>query len=298
MGARPLMLTPTNRRLLSREGMMAAIKTRMQVGMSANDPLCIYELCEKLGIKVRFVDINVEGVYRRGTDPRIMVGARRPVPRRAFTCAHELGHHVFGHGSTVDELEDERSKDDSERPDEILANSFAAFTLMPTVGVRHAFASRNIVVDKATPAQTFAVACNFGVGYATLVNHLAYGINDLSPARATELLKSSPKAIRAQLLGKSSDAPLVVADTHWNAKTLDLEVGSSLLLPKDVSVAEGAVKKVAELGSQVLYRAVATGVRRAHGPNGWASFIRVCRAKYVGMAAYRHLEDNDDEDDE
>jgi Zn-dependent peptidase ImmA (M78 family) len=292
------MLTPTNRRSLSREGMMAAIKTRMQFGMSANDPLCIYELCEKLNIKVRFVDINVEGMYRRGKDPRIMVAAQRPVPRRVFTCAHELGHHVFGHGSTVDELEDERSKDDSERPEEILANSFAAFTLMPTVGVRHAFASRNIAVNKAAPAQIFAVACNFGVGYATLVNHLAYGIDDLSPMRASELLKSSPKTIRAQVLGRSSDAPLVVADAHWNAKTLDLEVGSDLLLPNDISVADGVVEKVAEVGSHFLYRAVATGVRGAHGPNGWATFIRVCRERYVGMAAYRHLEDNDDEDDE
>jgi Zn-dependent peptidase ImmA (M78 family) len=292
------MLTPTNRRSLSREGMMAAIKTRMQFGMGANDPLCIYELCDKFGIKVRFIDINVEGMYRRGKAPRIVVAARRPVARRAFTCAHELGHHVFGHGSTVDELEDERSKDDSERPEEVLANSFAAFTLMPTVGVRHAFASRDILLSKATPAQVFSVACNFGVGYATLVNHLAYGINDLSPIRAAELLRSSPKSIRAELLAETSGAPLVVADMHWNAKTLDLEIGSSLLLPNDVKVADGVVEKVAEVGSHARYRAVATGVRRAHGPNGWATFVRVCREKYEGMAAYRHLENNDDEDDE
>lgn len=292
------MLTPANRRSLSREGMMAAIQTRMQVGMGANEPLCIYELCNKLGIKVRFVDINIEGMYRRGADPRIMVAAKRPVARRAFTCAHELGHHIFGHGSTVDELEYDRSKDDSERPEEILANSFAAFTLMPTVGVRHAFASRHLAVNTATPVQIFGVACNFGVGYSTLVNHLTYGMNDLLPVRATELLKSSPKTIRAQLLGKLSDAPLVVADGQWSAKTLDIEVGSHLLLPKTVAVAEGVMEPIAENDSQVLYCAVATGIRRAHGPNGWATFIRVCRERYVGMAAYRHLEDNDDEDDE
>jgi Zn-dependent peptidase ImmA (M78 family) len=252
--------------------MMAAIQTRFQFGIGPNEPLCIYELCHKLGIKVRFVDINVEGMYRRGADPRIMVAARRPVARRAFTCAHELGHHIFGHGSTVDELEEERSKDDSERPEEILANSFAAFTLMPTVGVRQAFASRRLAPNKATPTQIFTVACNFGVGYATLLNHLAYGINDLSPGRAVELLRS--------------------------AKTLDIEVGAHLLLPKSVTVAEGVVEPIADYGSQVLNRAVATGIRRAHGPSGWATFIRVCREKYVGMAAYRHLEDNDDEDDE
>jgi Zn-dependent peptidase ImmA (M78 family) len=292
------MLTPANRRSLVREGMTASIQTRIQAGMGANEPLCIYELCRKLGIKVRFVDINVEGMYSRGKDPRIIVAAKRPVPRRAFTCAHELGHHIFGHGSTVDELEDERSKEDSDRPEEIVANSFAAFTLMPTVGVRHAFSSRQMVPNKATPAQMFSIACNFGVGYATLVNHLAYGINDLSPTRAGELLKSSPKSIREQLLGEPNGAPLVVADRLWNANTLDLEVGSNLLLPRGVKVAQGVVEPRKDIGENTLYRAVSTGIRRAHGPYGWATFIRVCREKYVGLAAYRHLEDNDDENDE
>jgi Zn-dependent peptidase ImmA (M78 family) len=292
------MLTPSARRSLSQQGMNASIMTRIRSGMGANDPLCIYALCHKLGIKVRFVDINVEGMYCRGQAPHIMIAAKRPVARRAFTCAHELGHHIFEHGSMIDELEDDRSKDDRDRPQEILANSFAAFTLMPTVGVRHAFSSRRLTPNKATSVQLFNIACNFGVGYATLINHLAYGINDLSHARATELLKSSPKSIREQLLGQSSDAPLVIADTHWNAKTLDLEVGSHLLLPKEVTVAEGVVETLGDCGKNTLYRAVKTGIRPAHGPDGWATFVRVCREKYVGMAAYRHLEDNEDEDDE
>lgn len=297
MGARPLMLTPTHRRSLMRQGMNASIQTRIQYGMGASAPLCIYELCRKLGIKVRFVDINIEGMYSRGADPRIMVSAKRPVPRRAFTCAHELGHHVFGHGSTVDDLEDDRSKEDSERPEEILANSFAAFTLMPTLGIRHAFSSRHLVPSKATPVQMFNIACNFGVGYATLINHLAYGIDDLSPLSANELLKSSPKSIREQLLGKSSTAPLVVADAQWNAKTLDLEIGSHLLLPKATKVADGVVEPINDLGEYTLYRAVATGMRQAQGPQDWATFIRVCRERYVGMAAYRHLENNEDDDE-
>jgi len=143
----------------------------------------------------------------------------------------------------------------------------------------------------------FNIACNFGVGYATLINHLAYGIDDLSPLSANELLKSSPKSIREQLLGKSSTAPLVVADAQWNAKTLDLEIGSHLLLPKATKVADGVVEPINDLGEYTLYRAVATGMRQAQGPQDWATFIRVCRERYVGMAAYRHLENNEDDDE-
>lgn len=298
MGARPSMLTPTTRRALTNQGMNKSILTRIQFGLGANAPLCIYELSQKVGVKVRFVDINVEGIYSRGKDPRIIIAAKRPVARRAFTCAHELGHHVFGHGSAVDELQDNRAKEDSDKPEEILANSFAAFLLMPTVGVRHAFASRNLAPNTATPEEIFAIACNFGIGYTTLINHLAFGIKDLSPMRASQLLKSSPKSIREQLLGTSRGLPLVVADAHWNAKTLDLEVGSYLLLPNTVTVAEGVVEALESVGTRTLYRAVTAGIRQAHGPKGWATFIRVCRAKYAGMATYRHLENNDDEDDD
>jgi len=42
----------------------------------------------------------MEGMYYRGDPARIVIGARRPLSRRNFTCGHELGHHIFGHGST------------------------------------------------------------------------------------------------------------------------------------------------------------------------------------------------------
>ena len=45
----------------------------------------------------------MEGLYLRQEKPEIWIGLR-PLVRHTFNCAHELGHHVFGHGSTLDEL--------------------------------------------------------------------------------------------------------------------------------------------------------------------------------------------------
>jgi FixJ family two-component response regulator len=70
---------------------------------------------------VRFNNINMEGVYRRGLPPRIHLSARRPLPRRAYNCAHELGHHVFGHGSSIDELREDAKAQPWEDPKEFLA---------------------------------------------------------------------------------------------------------------------------------------------------------------------------------
>jgi hypothetical protein len=43
------------------------------------------------------------------------------MPRRAYDCAHELGHHVFGHGSSIDELREDAKAQPWEDPKEFLA---------------------------------------------------------------------------------------------------------------------------------------------------------------------------------
>jgi Zn-dependent peptidase ImmA (M78 family) len=296
MGARPLPLSLSSRRTLSTQGMHESIRARAKTDAGLTGPLCIYKLCEAHGVVVRFVDVNMEGMYQRSATPRIFISSLRPVARRAFNCAHELGHHLFGHGSTVDQLYEERSKEDRDQPNEILVNAFAAFALMPTLGLRDAFTRRKLNPGQATPEQLFAVASNFGVGYSTLVNHMAYGVETISPLRANELLKSSPKTIRASLLGAPTDAPLVVADEHWNANTLDLEVDALVLLPTGVSVDATVLAPKGTAGSMELFQALAPGIRRATVPGTqWATFIRVSRKRYVGLAKYRHLEDLGDD---
>lgn len=96
-----------NRRALATQAMQAAAATRARAKLDQVGPICIYGLCETLGVAVRFSNINMEGMYQRGLPPRIHLSARRPLPRRAYNCAHELGHHVFGHGSSIDELRED-----------------------------------------------------------------------------------------------------------------------------------------------------------------------------------------------
>src|SRR3546814_6969436 len=55
------------------------------------------------------------GMYQRAPPPRIHLSARRPLPRRAYNCAHELGHHVFAHGSSIDELREDAKEPNGRR---------------------------------------------------------------------------------------------------------------------------------------------------------------------------------------
>ena len=212
---------------LARLALNKALEVRESAGLDDESPICVYELCAKLNIRVVFdANPSMEGMYKAGVRPEIALSSMRPLARRVFTCGHELGHHAFGHGSSIDELRDEA--DAVFQPNEFLANTFSAFVLMPQLGLRNAFRMRHWHIKAATPMQVFAVACHFGVGYETLANHLGHGLKEISPARVKELVKTKLPVIRRALLGHSSDQPLLVADRHYQRPTLDAEVGTQI----------------------------------------------------------------------
>lgn len=109
MSPQLLNTSAAGRKTLVMQGMQASIEARVKAGLDLKSPACIYGLCEAHKVAVRFNDINMEGMYDRAPKPRIHVSALRPLARRTFTCAHELGHHVFGHGSTIDELREDQA---------------------------------------------------------------------------------------------------------------------------------------------------------------------------------------------
>lgn len=277
---------------LAREALDKSLEIREEVGISFGVPLNIYDLCECLvpKVRVRFADYSMEGCYFRSDRPMIEISALRPIGRRVFNTAHELGHHVFGHGSRIDELQEEERPEPQNDPAEILANAFARSLLMPRIGLRRAFSCRGWSIKDPTAEQVFVVACHFGVGYLTLVNHLAYGLNEITGMVASKLAKVRLPAIRQKLLGNLGSDRLWVADGHYSMPTLDTEVGMTLLLPP-VSHAEFPhLEHVADLPSGVVFQAVCPGITRVEAGNGWAVVVRISRFQYSGWSTNRHLE--------
>ena len=282
---------------LAQEAMHKSIEVRTQTGFDLKSPICIYGLCDQLNVKVRFVDISsMEGIYYKEEKPLIFLSALRPFPRRAFTCAHELGHHIFGHGLRVDELIEDSEKSKDFNPDEFLVNCFAGFLLMPTLGVRKTFVDRGWNVACATPIQIFTIACNFGVGYETLINHMTYALKMLDSTQASSLIKVKPKTIRQQILEYPSSEPLIIADEHWSIPTIDAEVGSQLLLPSNAEAANQTITFQQEHPNGRLFRANRPGIVRVCCRNtNWAVLVRVSRHQFVGLSQYRHLEEPEDD---
>jgi hypothetical protein len=223
----------------------------------------------------------------------------RPLVRRNFTCAHELGHHAFGHGFTVDELVEGWQERKPPRREEFLAQTFAGFLLLPALGVRRAFTTRGWSGTSATPVQFFTVACSFGVGYTSLVYHLAYSLHLLPESRAEGLLRVALRQVRRELLGSSSAQPLIVVDEQWQLPTVDAQVGMQLLFPADTEAIGDELVWQADLPVGRLFQATRSGIAQVAWRGGErAVFARVAKTQYTGLAKFRHLEDDDDDYDE
>ena len=284
-----------NRRAIARQAMAAALRTRLSVGYGLDHAVCVYDLAEKLGVEIRFLDLpSMEGMYSAASSPTIIVSSLRPPGRRAFTCAHELGHHNRSDGVEIDELVEQWAKPRFD-PEEFAADCFAGALLMPKVAVSRAFAIREWSIDDCTPEQAFMVAGYFGVGYTTLVHHLRSALQVLPDTRAQALLKVSPRKAQSLLLGWQTPQAVAVVDAHWIGRPVDVEVGD-LIFVRGGAQSEGAC---IELSSDVehgrLFRAAMPGIGRLEAGTTWSAFVRVSRRDYVGRALYRHWEEAGDE---
>jgi hypothetical protein len=289
-------VTNNQRRDLANQALLKSIDVRLEGKRDLMSPICIYELCDEHQVQVRFVDINMEGAYVANTNPLILISALRPFPRRTFTCAHELGHHIFGHRSTVDQLIVNQEKTKGVDPNEFLVDCFAGFLLMPTLGVRRAFVSRGWSPKDATPVQIFTIACCFGVGYETLLNHMTYSLRMIGEDIGKTLLKKPLPSIRKEILGIPLSDPLVVADEKWLLPTIDVEVGTRILAPANATGTSKLLTMEQDLAAGRLFRADRPGIERMYCPKtNWAVFVRISRFQFEGLSKYRHFEEVENE---
>jgi hypothetical protein len=282
---------------LARIALDAALSVRHSLNIKISEPICVYDAADRLGIEVRFIDIpSLEAMYQRTPDPIILISSLRSMGRQTFSCAHEIGHHIFDHGVRVDEMQNKSLKQSPKTPEERLADLFAGFLLMPKFTVTRAFIARGWNVQLCTPLQVYTVAGWLGVGYTTLISHLQLSLNLITPSHAAELLKFTPKSIRVTLLGRNSGEGLTIVDEHWSGRAIDIQKDDLILLPNGIN-SEGKCIELLNADEKIsLYRAVAPGHGRFLDPNTtWAAYVRVSRRSYVGRSIFRHLEDPDDD---
>jgi hypothetical protein len=272
--------------------MSTAVRLRRDSGVGTISAICIYDFVESHEIETRFCDLpSLEGMYSASPGPLILLSSERPEGRRTFTCAHEFGHHVFGHGMRVDT---EGVGLYSDNDEEFLVDCFAGFLLMPNVSIRHAYICRGWNLSAPSAIQVFTIASYFGVGYSTLIHHMTNGLGLLDRTAAQGLLGVQPKDIRRQLTGRI-DSNLVVVDNHWNDRPIDVQVGDVVHLPMNAEIEGSCAYLLSTLSTGRLFEARAQGIGRFYiDKPRWSAFVRVSRRNYTGRSRYRFLEEGED----
>ncbi len=281
---------------VARQALRRAIEIRKGLAIPTDHAVCAVDIAQQLELEVWYKSLpSLAGMYSGGDDPTIILGSDRPAGYQASVCAHEIGHHVFGHGTKVDEYVAGTGRARSDDPDESLANLFGSHLLMPQAAIVRAFASRGWSMDRPTPEQLFVVATYLGVGYQTLVHHLRWTIRSLTQATFDQLLGFQANGIRQMLRGRPTPENLVVADAQWLDRPVDLVVGDLAFLPGGTRVEGAAVQTIEEGAEWITVRAMRRGLARAESLRPeWSSFIRVMPKNYDGAAVHRHLEDPDE----
>lgn len=285
-----------DRKQLAHVATVQALHVRRRAGYTFWEPICVYDLAARHGLEVRFFDIpSMEGVYCASASPTIIVSSLRPPGRQAFTCAHEIGHHEFGHGDQYDEIVEQRSEARQHDMKEFQADCFAGAILMPKVVVCRGFLLRNVDPTTAPPESFYVIATWLGVGYTTLIHHMHRVLGLIASARVDELLCQRPKALRSALLGRECREHLVVADLQWYGRAIDLQVGDLARLPAGVSVEGRCTEELERQNASVLVRATSPGLGRVTVADaGWSAYLRVSRKNYVGRSVYRFEEEAND----
>jgi len=275
------------RKIRANQIVAKALKTRKKyLSVSSSTPICPYNLADAMGFDVRFVKINsFEGMYL-ADEGVILISAERPEGRKAFTCAHELGHHILGHGTIIDEIIEFGSDKEIEKE----ADFFASMLLMPSSVVKRATNDIGASFQNLSNEQVYILSKYLGVSYLALVNQMHFSLNLIDRNSYDRLKRGKLPQVKQNLLQKKTDAEVFIVGNWWRERAIDISVGDHLIFDGIITI-EGSSLEGSGGAERIVYQAIKPGITKVSNNNGWSAFVRVSKRKFVGMYQYMHEED-------
>lgn len=273
------------------------MQLRRNLTIPRETPVNAFDIAQMSGLDVRFLDVpSLEGMFVRDPGLRVFLPSlkHRPRARVLFSCAHEIGHHQFGHGTKADEYLANGPRHAAPTSEEFLADSFAGHLLMPRAAVMEAFQRRQWDAAHPSAQQTYLISGELGVGFATLLGHMCWSLNLIPPAEHEQLTKVAPKTLKLELTGDPAIRNVIVVDSFWrHGVPIDAECGETLILPTSVGSNCPLLSLVSQHDGVSTYFASRSG-QKVIDINGKRVPIRVAREYYVGPYVNRYLPDPDE----
>lgn len=180
--------------------MVAATRAHARFGVDLSRRVEVFAAIEAADVILAFEPMRgLSGAYvaEQGAQPGIIINSQHPLARQRYTAAHELGHHLLGHGSSVDPEIDpmERWGTAREVPDhEKEAEAFAAWFLMPQALVRSVLGRLGISKPKSA-ADVYSIALRLGTSYEATARQLQ-NLRLATVAEVRDWLATQPRAIK------------------------------------------------------------------------------------------------------
>jgi len=135
-------LAPSARQRAISEASMEATRLGLRMRIPTDRPVDVFLLAQRLGLWLAAQPLdNAYGFYlRQDTAAGIVVNSHHPESLQRYTCAHEIGHHILGHDSHVDDVSTLRQYSHLALQ-ELQAQVFAASLLMPLPLINRILAS-------------------------------------------------------------------------------------------------------------------------------------------------------------
>ncbi len=228
------------------QAMFAAYETHEDLGLDTFCRIDVFEAMHKAGLKLIFRQLDCAALYIPpvlGSLPGAVINSDHPLALERYSAGHEFGHHVFEHGPQVDRETEVRLSGTRLPANEMVAEAFAAWFLMPPEVADVALEQTGCAVLEE-PTDVYAFALRLGVSYSAACVHLP-SLKFVSRARADGWSKIARKTIKqtlsatpppggwqndvwvlserdagAALVVRVGDRLLVVPDSEWAVREL------------------------------------------------------------------------------
>lgn len=224
--------------MLRREAQAYALRKRLELGIPLDATVDVYDAIRRERLWLLFEPLGAAfGIYQRhGQAAGTVINVKVHQALQRYTAAHELGHHVLGHGAAVDpERHITRWADLSQT--ELAAQLFAAEFLMPDAAVNGAAARIGLMPGHVDAVSAYQLSLRLRTSYAATITRLV-DLEWIGFPSAQRLRDISPKEIKQRLLGRTLDDSRsdvwVIAEAEQVARSpLWAHVGDELVLTLD-----------------------------------------------------------------
>jgi Zn-dependent peptidase ImmA (M78 family) len=214
---------------------MAAARLHARLHTDLSRPVDVFKIVQELGIWLSSRPLgNLFGFYlQQGDALGICLNAAHPETLQRYTCAHELGHHLLGHESNLDDASDIDGLGGGIPAQERAAQVFAGNFLMPLGLVNRVIRRLDLHGQSLSASDVYEISRELDVSYTATVWRLRT-LDLLDGPTAGAYAKAGAAAAKYALRGgpprSSARADLWVVDHAGDDLVTRCRVGDEVLL--------------------------------------------------------------------